>query len=62
MLDHGRFTLAQGMNGVYFDDDRYDQEIFNKVLLLKKNKNWNEINSFMEKEYGAKWTDFLARI
>lgn len=39
--------------------DEYNSEIFEKILLLKSHENGKTVNSFMGKEYGRKWLDFI---
>lgn len=58
LLVAGKFSIAQGMKNDYICNDKYTEEIFEKVLLLKNNKNWNEIDNFMEKEYLSQWYNY----
>lgn len=58
LLEQGKFAIAQGMNKDFICNDEYTEEIFSKVVLLKTNSNWNEIDIFMGKEYFAKWLAF----
>ena len=58
MIEQGRFSLAQGMNGNFIDDDTFNDEIFEKVSLLKDYPNWCDIDSFMEREYKMAWVNF----
>ena len=55
MIFKGDFALAQGMNRDYICNDSYDEEIFEKVYLMKEQENWSEVDRFMHKEYGRKW-------
>lgn len=59
LLADSKFDLAQGMRKDFICTDKYDSEIFDKVLLLENSKNWDSINSFMEREYMTKWIRFL---
>ena len=61
MIEAGYFKEAQGMNNDYICNDKYNLEIFKKVLMLKENKNFIDINKFMLKEYGKKWAEFLRK-
>lgn len=54
MLAEGKFAELQGMRKDFICTDEYDNEIFEKVLLLKTQPNWNAIDTFMEKEYMLK--------
>ncbi|WP_454961711.1 nucleotidyl transferase AbiEii/AbiGii toxin family protein [Eggerthia catenaformis] len=58
MLEDGDFSNAQGMNNDYICNEKYDNEVFSKVIMLKENQNWKEINHFMKKEYKMKWILF----
>lgn len=60
LLELGKFSVAQGMNKDFVCNDKYDNEIFEKVLYLRSNENWKEIDSFMGREYHGKWLDFKA--
>lgn len=57
MLAEGKFAELQGMRKDFICTDEYDNEIFEKVLLLKTQPNWNAIDAFMEKEYMLKWVN-----
>ncbi|MCM1131553.1 MAG: hypothetical protein NC310_05785 [Roseburia sp.] len=59
LIDHGQFGYAQGMNKNYISNKALNQIIFSKVLLLKNNKNWEEIKKFMNKEFTMEWIRFL---
>ena len=59
MLELGQFTILQGMNNNYICNEKITPILFDKVLMLKNNKNWNDIKKFMHKEYGKKWRFFL---
>lgn len=59
MLDKGQFGYAQGMRDDFIDSDDYTDEVFEKVLMLKDNDNWNEISDFMGSEYYMKWVNFI---
>lgn len=59
MLIVGNYGYAQGLKDEYICNDKYTYEIFQYVIKLKNEKNWDEINNFMEKEYKLKWLDFL---
>lgn len=58
LLVAGKFSIAQGMKNDYICRDKYTEEIFEKVLLLKNNENWNEIDNFMKKEYLSQWSNY----
>ena len=58
MLDDGYFSNAQGMNEDFICNPLYDEEVFAKILMLRHNRNWNEIDQFMGKEYKMKWINY----
>lgn len=60
LLEKGWFDIAQGMRDDFICTDEYDNEIFEKVYMLKKSQNWDMINDFMKKEYKMKWVKYLA--
>lgn len=62
ILEQGKFGSIQGMNKDFIGNSKYDNEIFNKVLLLKNNSNWENINKFMINEYGIKWIRFIKGV
>lgn len=58
LIAQGKFTIAQGMNRDFIGNDRYTDEVFEKVAMLRTAKNWPDIDRFMGREYYAKWLDF----
>lgn len=58
MIANSEFNLAQGMRHDFICTEEYDDEVFNLVLRLKDNSNWQEIDKFMGKEYKMKWLNF----
>lgn len=60
MLELGQFTILQGMNNNYICNEKITPILFNNVLMLKNNENWDDIKKFMHKEYGKKWRLFLG--
>jgi len=62
LLELGKFSVAQGMNDDFICNADYDDEIFDKVLLLRELPGWHEIDRFMGKEYLSKWLDFKSRV
>lgn len=58
MLYLQQFTVAQGMKDDFICTDKYDNEIFEKVLMLKSVPYWEQIDKFMTKEYLKKWISF----
>ena len=58
LMELGKFSVAQGMNKDFICNDSYNDEIFNKVSLMRELPGWHEIDRFMGKEYWSKWLDF----
>lgn len=61
LLEKGYFSVAGGMNEDFICNSDYDNEIFEKVLLLKNSSNWKQIDEFMGKEYHMKWVNFKRK-
>ena len=61
LLQEGTFTVAQGMNDDFICNEKYDEEVFEKVLEMKTLENWNEIDSFMKREYRVKWLNYKEK-
>ena len=58
MLYNEQYALAQGMKKDYICVSQYNHEIFKKVYEMRSLKQWNNIRSFMEKEYKLDWINF----
>lgn len=59
LLYEGNFSVAQGMKEDFICTEEYDEEIFDKVLMLKSFQSWDSINDFMRKEYDDEWGNYL---
>lgn len=62
LLFIGNFTIAQGMNKDFICNDKYDNEIFDKVILMIDLPYWERIDQFMTKEYLKKWINYKKGI
>lgn len=58
LLYVGNFTVPQGMKEDFICNSRYDEEIFNKVILMIDLPHWKQIDRFMTKEYLGEWVNF----
>ena len=58
LLYYQKFTVAQGMKDDFMCTDKYDEEVFGKVLMMKDLPYWDKIDKFMTKEYLGKWVNF----
>lgn len=54
----GNFAVCSGMNNDFICNEKYDEEIFEKIYQLRHLNHWNEIDEFIGKEYKAKWLTF----
>ena len=55
LLNANNLTIAQGAKEDFICNDKYTSIFFEKVILLKNNSNWKDIDKFMEKEYMLQW-------
>ena len=62
LIELGKFSQAQGMNKDFICNDEYTEEVFGHVIKLKNFAHWNEVDSFMGKEYFSKWLDYKSTI
>lgn len=64
LLIIGNFSIAQGMRDDFICNDKYTNEIFQKVILLKDYSicNWEEIDMFMGNEYKMSWVNFRKAV
>ena len=58
LLEIGNFAVAQGAKNDYICNDKYTNEFFEKVIMLRQHPNCVNIDSFMEKEYELEWLCF----
>lgn len=58
LLYEGKFTIAQGMRNDFICTDKYNDEIFEKVYMMRHLSHWEAIDKFMSKEYKCLWLDF----
>ncbi|MCR5797636.1 MAG: hypothetical protein K6G63_06935 [Eubacterium sp.] len=61
LLYEGNFAVAQGMNEDFICNSKYDNEVFEMVMKLRQRPNWEEIDSFMGKEYKLKWLKYKEK-
>jgi len=61
LIEDCNFGLAQGMCNDFIDNDRYNHEIFTKILYFQNLNHWDAINQFMGKEYKMKWLNFASK-
>jgi len=61
MLELGNLSTLQGMRNDFICTDKYDDELFNKIILLKSKKHWDGIDKLISKEYMLKWKNFKKK-
>lgn len=61
LISIGYFPTAQGMRDNFICNDKYTPEIFDKVSILKNQKNWAGIDKFMGKEYMMQWVNYKRK-
>lgn len=58
LLYVGNFSVAQGMKEDFICNDKYNKEIFDKVIMMSFLPHWDKIDVFMKKEYGRQWMNY----
>lgn len=59
LLEMNEFTLLQGFRDNFIDNEKFTQEIFDKVYKMRNLPNWEEIKKFIGQEYSIEWYHFL---
>ena len=62
LLEHGNYSLAQGMNRDFICNDDYNGEVFEKVLSMRSMPHWESIDGFMAREYYNKWVNYKKKV
>lgn len=58
-IESNKYMTLTGFYNDFICTDKYNQEFFEKVFLLKDSKNWNKISEFIGKEFKNSWLSFL---
>lgn len=58
LLASGNYGTPQGMRQDFIANESLTPIIFNLVLMMRSLPNWQEIESFMLREYGRTWAAF----
>lgn len=61
LLQEGDFTNAQGMNHNFIANEEYDKLVFDLVARMRVLGHWEQIDTFMGKEYMMKWVNYKQR-
>lgn len=61
LLDEGKFSILQGLKDDFINNNQYTEELFNKILLLRNHKNWNDIDFFVLFEYRDTWIKYKQK-
>lgn len=62
LLEQNKLWDAEGAKEDFICNDKYTNEFFNKVLMLKHSEHWNDIDAFMRKEYRMQWINFMEAL
>lgn len=58
LLEQGKYNTLQGLKDDFINNDKYTEELFNKIIMLKCKPNWNDIDFFILFEYRDEWIAF----
>lgn len=58
LMQTTQLRTLKGFRDDYFCTDIYNEIFFEKVLMLKNTKNWEEIDKIMLREFNREWKDF----
>jgi hypothetical protein len=61
LLELGNYSEAQGINRDFIGNDDYNEEVFDKVIMMRDLPHWHKIDSFMGSEYYSKWVNYKRR-
>lgn len=51
-----------GFRDDFLCTDKYNNELFKKVIMLRENENWSYIDSLMNKEFMNLWVDYKDNV
>lgn len=60
VIANQQFFYAQGMKNDYICNEKYTNEIFKKVLMLRDQPDWAAIDAFMQSEYKMRWVRYVG--
>lgn len=58
LMSDGQVGYLRNFRDDFFCTDKYNEEFFRHVILLKDNKHWSEINDLMKREFMYEWDSF----
>lgn len=58
MMVCGKTDFLKGFREDFICTDKYNNEFFNKVILLRSLNNWGNIDSLMTREFMSEWDKF----
>ena len=61
LLEDGHTRYLIGFRNDFIMVDDYNDEFFNKVLLLRNNIHWKDIDCLMKKEFMFLWDNFKEK-
>lgn len=62
LMSDGQVGYLRNFRDDFFCTDKYNEEFFRQVILLRDNKHWNEINDLMKHEFMYEWDSFVEGI
>ncbi len=62
LMSDGKVGYLRNFRDDFFCTDKYNEEFFRQVLLLKDNEHWSEINALMKREFMYEWDSFVEGI
>lgn len=61
LIEQGYFETAGGMREYFISNERYTPVIFEMLVQLEHRSDWEDIDSFLCREYGMDWIRFKER-
>ena len=60
LMVQGSTGYLKGFRDDFICTDRYNQEFFERVWLLRDLPHWNDINNLMKREFMFEWDNFVS--
>ena len=60
LMVKGSTRYLKGFRDDFICTDRYNQEFFEKVVVLRDLPHWNDINNLMKREFMFEWDNFVS--
>lgn len=59
LMSDGQVGYLRNFRDDFFCTDKYNEEFFRQVILLKDNEHWSKINDLMKREFMYEWDSFV---